>query len=108
MFALRFAGLLALAVWFGGLLALGAVAAAGRIPLVPFVRFFGCRFRCFGNHLPVAIIRRRRTFDYLGIGTKVRPLAVAVFADGQQRRVGIGDDHADEFIAADQRDALDA
>ena len=27
MFALRFAGLLALAVWFGGLLALGAVAA---------------------------------------------------------------------------------
>ena len=53
----------------------------------------------FATHRRLAIVR---------IGAEVGSFAVAVFADGQQRRFGIGDDHADDAVLADQRDPFDA
>ena len=42
------------------------------------------------------------------VRTERRPLAVAVGADGQQRGVGIGHDHADHRVVTDQFDPLHA
>jgi hypothetical protein len=62
MFALRFAGLLALAVWFGGLLALGGVAAPAIFEVVEVTHV--ADGRAFAGALFGEVLRRFHLVSY--------------------------------------------